>query len=220
MPAPFVQSVQVGLPRALGVAGSADPMDRPWTSGFFKGPVAGPVRVTTTGLVGDGQADLVNHGGAEKAVLAYSARHYESWRAELNLPEMPFGAFGENLSVAGLTEDDVCIGDVWGCGGVTLEVSQPRQPCWKLVRRWRVKDLPARVVETGRSGWYLRVLREGELQAGDPLVLHSRPNPDWTVRRAHRVMHSRKHDPNESAAMLAAAGLSLSWQQGLRSRAE
>jgi MOSC domain-containing protein YiiM len=211
-------SVQVGLPRALGTPGADDPLDRPWTSGFFKLPVAGAVRVHTLGVDGDGVADRVNHGGPDKAVLAYSADHYPGWQTELGMSPMPFGAFGENLTVSGLTEDGVCVGDVWACGGVTFEVSQPRQPCWKLARRWRLKDLPARVVESGRSGWYLRVLADGELAAGMPFTLVRRPNPAWTVRRAHRVMHFAKNDSAESEALMLVPGLSFSWVETLRGR--
>ncbi len=218
MTPPLVQSVQVGLPRFHGVLGSADPLDRPWATAFFKGPVAGPVEVTPAGLVGDGQSDLVNHGGVDKAVLAYSADYYDGWVTELGLAELPGGAFGENLTVAGLTEDGVCVGDVWRCGGVTLEVSQPRQPCWKLARRWRIKDLPARVVKSGRCGWYLRVTEVGALAAGDAFTLLARPNPAWTIQRAHRVMHFGKSDSAEPSALAAVPGLSLDWQESLRGR--
>jgi MOSC domain-containing protein YiiM len=199
MPA-VLMSVQVGMPRWHGTPGSADPFDKPWSSGFFKDPVAGPVRVGFTNLDGDGQADLVNHGGPEKAVLAHPADHYPAWRAELRLPDLPFGAFGENLTIAGTTEADVCIGDLWRIGTALLAVTQPRQPCWKMARRWRIKDLPARVIETGRSGWYYRVLEEGVVEAGAACERVERPNPEWSVLRAHRVMFFHKHDPAESLA--------------------
>ena len=218
MTPPYVQSVQVGLPRFHGVPGAADPLDRPWATAFFKDPVAGPVEVTPTGLVGDGQSDLVNHGGVDKAVLVYSADHYDGWRGELGRTELPGGAFGENLTVAGLTEDGVCVGDVWRCGGVTLEVTQSRQPCWKLARRWRIKDLPARVVKSGRCGWYLRVTEVGTLAAGDAFTLLARPNPAWTILRAHRVMHFGKSDAAVSSALAAVPGLSLDWHETLRGR--
>jgi MOSC domain-containing protein YiiM len=215
---PTLLSVQIGLPRTHGTPGADDPMDRPWTSGFFKQPVAGPVQVTRLGIVGDGVADRVSHGGPDKAVLAYSAEHYPGWETELGIRSLPFGAFGENLSVGDLAEDAVCVGDVWACGSVEFEVSQPRQPCWKLARRWRIRDLPARVVESGRSGWYLRVVAEGELEAGQPFALLRRPNPDWTVRRAHRVMHFHKYDPAECEALMGVPGLSMSWVETLRGR--
>jgi len=215
---PAIISIQVGLPRFRGTPGAADPMDRPWCTGFFKEPVAGPVRVGRTNIVGDGQADLEVHGGPDKAVLAYSADHYPAWRAELGLPDLPFGAFGENLTVAGLTEADVCVGDVWTAGEVTFEVSQPRQPCWKLARRWKVKTLPATVIETGRSGWYFRVTVEGELTAGAELTLADRPRPTWTVARANTVMHHEKTNPTLSAELASVPELSISWRDTLTGR--
>lgn len=217
-PAALVDSVQVGRPRWHGTPGSTDPFDRPFATGFWKDPVAGPVAVRFTNLDGDGQADLVNHGGADKAVLVYAAAHYPDWRAELALPDLPYGAFGENLTVAGWTETDVCVGDVWRVGTASFAVSQPRQPCWKLARRWRLKDLPARVVQSGRCGWYLRVLDEGAIAAGQAVELVERPRPEWTVRRAHRVMYFGKTDHDETAALAAVPELSLSWREELRQR--
>ena len=129
---PSLLSVQVGMPTVLGVVGSTDPANRPWTTGFIKGPVAGPVWAGSLNLTGDGQADRTNHGGPDKAVCVYPADHYEFWRHDLGLPDIPLGAFGENFTVAGLGEADVCIGDVWAVGDAVFQVSQPRQPCWKL----------------------------------------------------------------------------------------
>lgn len=191
-------------------------MDRPFATGFWKDPVTGPVAVGFTNLAGDGQADLANHGGPDKAVLAYPADHYPDWRESLGMPDLPFGAFGENLSITGQIETDVCIGDVFRVGSAVLAVSQPRQPCWKLARRWKIKDLPARVVESGRCGWYYRVLQEGMVRAGDAVELTERPNPEWTVRRAHRVMFFDKH---LSAELAAVPGLSESWRESLAHRA-
>ena len=176
-PTATLYSVQVGMPRSYGSEDAFDPHDKPWMTGFFKTPVEGPVFVGSTNLVGDGQADLKNHGGVDKAVLAYSADHYPKWRDELRLPDMPCGAFGENLTIAGLSEQSVCIGDLFRLGEVLFEVSQPRQPCWKLARRWRMHELTGLVVNNGRSGWYLRVLSEGSVEAGMPVTLIERPNP-------------------------------------------
>lgn len=215
---PVLTSIQVGRPRWHGTPGAADPMDRPWSSGFFKEPVAGPVRVAAHHLDGDGQADLENHGGPEKAVLGYSADHYPDWRRELSLPELPFGAFGENLTISGQTEADVCVGDVWRIGPVVLAVTQPRQPCWKLARRWKLKDLPARVVETARGGWYFRVVEEGVIEAGMPVELVERPNPEWTIERAMRVMYVHKTDAALSRELADVPGLSMAWREAMLQR--
>lgn len=218
MTAARVESVLVGRPRWHGVPGATDPFDRPFATGFWKEPVAGPVAVRFTNLDGDGQADLANHGGADKAVLAYAAAHYPDWRAELGVADLPHGGFGENLTVAGWVEADVCVGDVWRVGTAVLAVSQPRQPCWKLARRWRLKDLPARVVESGRCGWYLRVVEEGTVQAGQGVALAEHPRPDWTIRRAHRAMYFGKADREETAALAAVPELSLAWREELLRR--
>ena len=160
----------------------------------IKEAVAGPVQVRHAGITGDDSADRENHGDFDKAVLAYSADHYPFWQSELSLAEMPFGGFGENLSIAGVDEQSVCIGDTWQAGEVLFEVSQPRQPCWKLARRWRTADLAKRVVANGKSGWYLRVLAEGTLDAGCEISLVSRPHPEWSIARAADVMYHHQHD--------------------------
>lgn len=218
MPQPVLLSIQVGRPAEHGNDGATDPMDRPWTSGFFKTPVAGPVFLGRTNLDGDGQADLVNHGGPDKAVCAYSADHYSAWMAEWGLPELPSGAFGENFTLGDLTEADVCIGDVWRVGEAVVQVSQPRQPCWKLARRWRVKDLPGQVVATGRTGWYFRVRKEGLVAPGVFLHLVERPFPSWTVARANRVMHHDKGDRIAAADLAAVPPLAASWRDALLKR--
>lgn len=220
MTAPLLASIQVSLPRSFGQEGAADPMDRPWTTGFFKEPVLGPLRLGLTNLEGDGQADRLHHGGPDKAVLAYSAEHYPLWRQSLNQPALPFGAFGENFTVTGLTEADVCIGDTWLVGDeVVVQVSQPRQPCWKLARRWRIKSLALDVQQTGRTGWYFRVLSEGTVTAGMRFVLHDRPHPDWTVARANQVMHVDKRNIAAAQELAAISLLSENWQATLSRRA-
>jgi MOSC domain-containing protein YiiM len=211
----LLQSIQVGMPGTFGSRDALDPLDQEWTSGFYKAPVAGPVHIGATNIVGDGQADLAVHGGVDKAVLAYSADHYPAWRALLDLPELGPGAFGENLTIANITESDVCIGDRFQCGEAILEVTQPRQPCWKLARRWRLITLPKLVVQTGRSGWYLRVVREGEVAAGAAFTLVQRPHPSWTIERANSVMHGKLPEPAERAELAGLPELSASWRAQL-----
>lgn len=218
MPPPGLVSIQVGTPSARGREGAQDPADRTWSTGFFKSPVAGPVFLGATNLDGDGQADLVNHGGADKTVCAYPADHYPDWRRELDRPDLPFGAFGENFTLQAVTEADVCIGDTWRVGGAVVQVSQPRQPCWKLARRWGIKDLPARVIANGRTGWYFRVLNEGSVAPGQPLTLIDRPHEIWTIDRANRVMHHNHSDPDSAAELAALPELSSSWRSTLAAR--
>ena len=206
-------SIQVGRPRALPATGDGQPWDRTWRTAFRKEPVSGPAWLGAANLAGDRQADLRVHGGPDQAVLCYSAEHYPRWRRELALPDMPHGGFGENFTVAGQDELSVCIGDVYERGESLVQVSAPRGPCYKISWRWRRPDLLERVEETGRHGWYLRVLREGLVEAGQPLRLTSRPHPEWTVRRAADVIRLRKRDP-EPARRLAACE-----ELGARSRA-
>ncbi|QDT04820.1 6-N-hydroxylaminopurine resistance protein [Rubripirellula lacrimiformis] len=208
---PTLESIQVGKPRTISGA-------KPWVTGFLKDAVEGPVWLDTENLDGDGQADMDHHGGPHKAVCVYSASHYPEWRTRLNLPELPWGSFGENFTVGELTEQDVCIGDVWSVGGAVVEVSQPRQPCWKLARRWDIKDLALQVQNTGRTGWYFRVLTQGVVSSGMPLVLVNRCWERWTVAEANRVMHIDKRDLDAAAQLAAIPQLSPSWKATLRKR--
>ncbi len=212
-------SIQVALPQHCGDAESDEPMDRPWTTGFFKKPVSGQVWLGRTNLDGDGQADLKHHGGPDKAVNAYPFEHYAYWRKQLGIDELPHGGFGENFTVEGLLEAEVCIGDRFEIGDAVVQVSQPRQPCWKLARRWRVKDLAVQVQDNGRTGWYFRVLREGRVGAGDQLSLAEKGDVAWSVARANDVMHRDKNDRQAARELAACSGLSISWRETLQRRA-
>lgn len=211
-------SIQVGKPQTIGSSEAKDRMDTPWTTGFFKEPVRGPIRVGRCNLDGDGQADLVNHGGPEKAVNVYPLEHYSFWEQTFGLTNLPYGAFGENFTIVGCLEESVCIGDIFRVGEVVLQISQPRQPCWKLSRRWRIRDFALKVQESGRTGWYFRVLQEGMIEAGASLVLTERPYPQWTVQAANRVMHSHTSDPHVTRALLNCHLLSERWRETLRKR--
>jgi MOSC domain-containing protein YiiM len=166
-------------------------------SSIDKKSVSGPRRVEQMGLVGDSQADRRVHGGIDKAVHCYPWTHYEFWRQRLpghSLLQEP-GAFGENLSIEGMDEQGVCIADRLRVGSVVFEVSQGRQPCFKLNLRFGVKDMAAQVQETLRAGWYLRVLEPGVLSAGDRFELLDRPHPEWTIARILTVIRDREVSP-------------------------
>jgi len=170
-------SVNVGLPREVEHDG-----DLILTS-IFKEPVAGRVRVTRLNLEGDRQSDLTVHGGRDKAVYAYPSENYASWRRELPEAELPWGVFGENLTMEGLTEDVVAIGDRIRCGTVEFAVTQPRLPCFKLGIRFGRPDMVRRFMAARRSGFYLSVLREGELGYGDPIERIPTDGERVTVRQ-------------------------------------
>ena len=215
---PLLVSIQVGLPKQLGTEGAANRMDRPWSSGIFKQPVTGPIWLGQTNLAGDGQSELSVHGGPEMAVLGYSAEHYPAWHQELAPLKMPYGAFGENFTISGQTEQSVCIGDTYIVGEAKLQVSQPRLPCWKLARKWQLKNLPSLVLATGRVGWYFRVLSAGYVESGLPMKLLERPFPRWTISQVLSIHLDRKE--RQMAAELATCPLLAStWQQILNKRA-
>ncbi len=217
---PRLISIQVGLPRQLGRPGATEPSERRWESAIFKEPVSGPVWLGRRNLEGDRQADLAAHGGPDRVVLAYGAEHYATWRRELGLGAVPFGAFGENFTIDGLTEETVCIGDTFAIGEARVQVSQPRGPCWKLARRWERPGFALQVLRTGRTGWYLRVLREGAVVAGMPVTLVERPYPRWTVARATALMRDLPRDPAQMAELAACPLLSDGWVARLRRYAE
>lgn len=182
-------------------------------SAIAKALRAGPVAVGTTGLDGDEQGDTRFHGGPDKAVHAYAFEHYPTWRRELGEPPVlaSAGAFGENLSTAGITEAGLCLGDRLRIGSTILEISQARQPCWKLNERFGVADMSRRVQDTRRTGWYLRVLEPGNVAAGDEILILDRPHAAWSLLRLMDLLYGKSRDPG---ALRAALDLPLvpSWR--------
>jgi MOSC domain-containing protein YiiM len=209
-------SIQAGTPRTFGIPGSEDPMDRVFTSAIDKTPVSGRAWVGTLGLSGDTVNDRRHHGGVDQALLAYAGQHYLLWRREWQRDDVGPGAFGENLTLSDATEDTVCVGDRWQVGEVVFEVTKPREPCATLARRHRRADLIDVVTRNGRSGWYLRVLKEGWIEAGMAVELTDRPYPQWTVRRAAQVMVERASREEEAALLAECPALAANWRERLR----
>src|SRR4051812_38212876 len=207
-----VVSINVGLPREVQWRGKTV------LTSIFKAPVAGRVKVSRLNVEGDRQSDLEAHGGADKAVYAYPAEHYAFWRAELPGVELPAGVFGENFTTEGLLEDDVHIGDRFGIGSAEFAVMQPRTPCYKLGIRFGRPDMLKRFVRSGRSGFYLRVTREGEAGAGDPVVPIAREPAAISVAR----IFSLYTDPDPDRGLLREASelraLPESWRDYFRER--
>lgn len=213
-----IRSIQIGLPGSEDCAYATDPEQRPWTTGIFKHPVLGPIWLGRHNLQGDGQADLIHHGGIDKAVCAYSAEHWSYWHTILPPDQLCGGAFGENFTLERLTETDVCIGDMFAVGSAVIQISQPRQPCWKLARRRQIKDLAVQVERTGFTGWYFRVIQEGRVDVNQQLQLIERPCPEWTIAAANRIMHHERNDRAAAERLSLCPFLSSSWQQTMRQR--
>ncbi len=213
----ILHSIQIGRPRTFAAEHSKA---KPWQSAIVKSQVQGAVDVRTTNIDGDQQADLVHHGGPDKAVLAYSRHHYDLWNKEFPEKDFAEGAFGENLTIEGLREMDVCVGDIYQVGSCVFQISQPRQPCWKLSRKWNLPKLAVLVQKTGRTGWYLRVLKEGQIEAGNQIQLIERPHAEVTVAWAHSVMHAKPRNTEEDLRLAQCLALSDSWRQQLQQRVQ
>ncbi|WP_373895724.1 MOSC domain-containing protein [Virgibacillus natechei] len=217
---PVIDRIMVGKPQTYGQKDAKNPMDREWKSGIVKRTVTGKIWAGETNLEGDGQGDLKNHGGVEKAIFVYPISHYAKWQERLERTDFTIGAFGENLAVQHITEADLCIGDIFHIGEAVVQVSQPRRPCWRPARRWRIKDLAIQIQREGMTGWYFRVLKEGEIQAGDHLSLQERPFPEWTVMKCNDVMYNQKQDTELAGRLAACELLAPSWRKTLSKRAE
>lgn len=190
--------------------GTARPFNGAELSAITKRPREGRVQVLAEGLAPDEQADRRVHGGPEMALHLYPLDHHAWWRERIGdhpaLDEP--GGFGSNLAVTGLTEEMVHIGDRFRCGSALIEVSQPRQPCWKIEHRFERKGMVAAIIETGRCGWYFRVIETGEVAAGDPLERIALGASDWSVARVFRALVAGKATQAELAELADLAPLS------------
>ncbi len=194
--------------------------DKSITTGIFKQPVSGSLRVGQYNLAGDGQADLNNHGGEHKAVYAYSFDHYPYWRAVLKREEMNCGQFGENLTITGLDESVCCIGDQLEIGSASFTITQPRVPCFKLGIRFGDENMPRLFSESARTGFYLKVLREGTVEAGDAVVVVKRGYANVAIKPLFEAYLNR--GDKEASRILARAlevpELSAQWRTQIERR--
>jgi len=209
-----VISVNVGLPREVTYKGKTI------TTGIFKEPVEGRARLRRLNLDGDRQADLSVHGGPSKAVYAYPIEHYEYWREQLPDVDLPWGMFGENLTVEGLREDRVNIGDRFRIGSAHVMVTEPRLPCYKLAAKFGRDDIIKRFLHSGRTGFYFAVLQEGEVGAGDDITLVSRDENAITVADITRLYVHDKDDVSTLRRAVQVEALPESWRAYFRKRIE
>jgi ferredoxin-NADP reductase/MOSC domain-containing protein YiiM/ferredoxin len=207
-------SVNVGMPK-----------DVPWQgktvfTGVFKDPVAGPRRVRRLNVDGDGQGDLAGHGGEQRAVFVYQLDSYRYWERELGRSDFVYGQFGENLTVEGLSDDDVCIGDRYQVGTAVFEVTQPRVTCYRVGIRMNDPRIPALLVSHRRPGFYFRVLEEGEVQAGDEIIKLASGQEQMTVAEVDALLYLPGHPRQQLLRALRIPALSPGWQASFRALVE
>jgi len=210
-----VISINVALPRAVSVHG------KEIETGIFKIPVSGPIVAGNLNLQGDGQADLSVHGGPDKAVYLYSWDHILHWKKALQRDDLGPGSFGENLTVEGLGEKEVAIGDEFAIGTARFVVTQPRLPCFKLALALETPSITKTFLESGRTGFYLRVLQKGTLQAGDPIYpLPSREPARVTIAEFVELYRIKRATRDQIRKILSLSALPEDWKHWLTSKGE
>jgi MOSC domain-containing protein YiiM len=215
---PYVYQLFTGKVKKLGDPDAKHPMKREWKSGIFKKPTSEKVWLSKTGLANDQQADKKNHGGPEKAVFAYPMKHYTYWQNQYHHQGFKPGAMGENLAVQNMDESTVCIGDRYQLGDTIIQVSQPRRPCWKPARRFQIKDLSWQIQNSGLTGWYFRVLKEGYISSESVLQLMERPHPKWTIENCNEVMYVHKDNRKLTEELASCEDLAINWKRTLTKR--
>jgi MOSC domain-containing protein YiiM len=212
----IVRSVNVSLPKQV------QHKNKTVSTGIFKQPVAGRVAVNQFNLAGDQQVDLVNHGGEHKAVYGFASDHYAFWQKKLAQPDFHYGQFGENLTIDGLDEKILCIGDQLQIGESVLEITQPRVPCFKLGLAFNREDMPRLFVEHAATGIYFRVIKTGSVASGDQVSLTQAHPAKLSVQRLFKAYFDKSLDESEKQAVMREAleidALSIEWREKLESR--
>ncbi|MEC2075558.1 MOSC domain-containing protein [Metabacillus fastidiosus] len=206
-----VISINIGKPVKVEYKG------KELETGIYKSQVKEPIYLSKLNFIGDGQADLVHHGGIDKAVCVYPYEHYTYWEKNLKR-KLVFGAFGENITVKGMTEADVSIGDIFKIGEAVVQITQPRQPCFKLAKRYDLADLPLKFQNTGYTGYYFKVLEEGLVQPDSMLDLIERDSRNVTIQFANEIMHHDKKNLEAIEKILTVDALSGSWRNTFTKR--
>src|SRR5262252_239453 len=199
-------SVNVGLPRDVAWHG------RIVRTGIWKDPVHGRRRVKRLNVEGDGQADLGGHGGEQRAVFVYQIESYRYWEERLGRSDFTHGQFGENFTIEELPDDEVCVGDRYRIGTALFEVTQPRVTCYRIGLRMNEPRMPALLTSSGRPGFYLRVLQEGEVGAGDEIVKVGEADEQMTVAEINALLYSANHSPDRLERALRIEALSPGWR--------
>ncbi|WP_295841174.1 MOSC domain-containing protein [uncultured Apibacter sp.] len=216
MEKPFISSLHIGKIQRLA--------NTEYSSAIYKKKVTSPQKVSKLGILSDEQSDKINHGGVDKAIHHYAFENYEYWKKlfpDADVLKHP-GAFGENISSLGMNEDTVMIGDIYKIGSCTVEVSQARQPCWKLNYRFQYSEMSLKMQESLKTGWYYRVLEEGIMQEGDNIELIERPYPEYSLTYLLKILYKKDNclDSDILNDLIKIKTLALSWKNLLKNRLE
>ena len=206
-----VMAVSVGEPQAVPYHNTVV------ETAFIKQPISEPVYLSSFNFEGDRQADQKNHGGRDKALLGYCFDHFSYWKEQTGMTFQP-SAFGENITVKGLTEEILCIGDIYQLDDAIVQVSQPRTPCYKIAARYGLKEMPLLVEQTGYTGFYFRVLKEGMVNPQPKLTLLEKGTEDMPIIKAHRIIHNKKASKEELEQLLYTPALATSLQAALKKK--
>jgi MOSC domain-containing protein YiiM len=210
-----IVSVNVSSPLQI-----VDQRGKSISTGIFKLPMSGPIRIGSANMEGDGQGDLVHHGGVDKAVYIYPAEYYPIWREELQRPDLDWGHFGENLTIEGLLETEVAIGDKIQVQDAVLEVCQPRIPCFKMGIKMDDEHFPKRMLSSKRSGFYVRVLQEGYVQAGDNYTHIPTPSQSVTIHHLYRMLFDDSENVETIRSAIEFDELAQEWKELLQRKLE
>jgi MOSC domain-containing protein YiiM len=203
---------------SIGQSQQVEYEGRTFSSAIFKAPVEGRLAVTPKGIDGDQQADRKHHGGRDKAMLVYAHEYYDQWSTLLNRTDLRPGMFGENLTVSGLTDDQVRLGDTLQIGETVVQVSQPRTPCYKLSARLNDSTVLKPYVERGMVGFYVRVLKTGTVGAGDAIAVLQRAEPSMTVRELSNLYHLQRDNVEGIRQAVQIESLADAWREPLLKR--
>ncbi len=202
-----ILSINIGLPGNIVLSGK-----RKIRSAIIKTPVEGKIFLDYLGFEGDGVGDLLRHGGGDQAVCAYPADHFLFWDRELPANIVP-GAFGENLTLNGLCENDICIGDIFRVGSAEIQCAQPRQPCYKLINYLSYPAMASRIQETGFSGYYFRVIKQGWVERGATVNLLHRDTASLSVHAVNMLMYHDKKNFEKIRELIQVEALSSNWRE-------
>lgn len=214
MEEPYVHKVFTGKMEIFGDLNAVDPFDQQWQTAIFKTATEDKIWLSETGLAGD-EGDSKN---IDQAAFAYPIKHYTYWKKEIKIENIDAGGMGENLAVLEMDEFSVCIGDIYQFGDAIIQVAAPKLPNWHMAKRFKVADLALHMQNTGRTGWYFRVLKSGDVLSRIDIELIERPYPQWSVAACNEIMHLNKNDLRLADDLASCHLLAKGWRETLLRR--